>query len=362
MSISVQNLVKAYGAVTAVHGISFEVRKGEFVSLLGPSGCGKTTTLRCIAGLEDANGGVIRIADEIVSAPDQGITVPVHERQIGMVFQSYAIWPHMTVAQNVGFPLSIRKLSGAEVARQVDEALGIVGMRHLKDRHPSQLSGGQQQRVALARAIVGRPKVLLFDEPLSNLDAKLREGTRTEIRRLQRELDVAAVYVTHDQEEALSMSDRVIVMDNGRIMQSGTPKELYRRPVNRFVADFVGRASFIDVARAADGRGWTTPDGAVIQVEDGEAGAGRYQAMLRPEAIVLERGGAGAGQGVNRLPGRVEEGQYLGAHTEYAVAAGGAILKVQSPEDFETGTDVTVSFAPSDCRLVAVAPELGPSL
>jgi ABC-type Fe3+/spermidine/putrescine transport system ATPase subunit len=358
MSISVQNLVKGYGNVMAVHGISFEVRKGEFVSLLGPSGCGKTTTLRCIAGLEDANGGVIRIGDEIVAAPDQGIVVPVHERNIGMVFQSYAIWPHMTVAQNVGFPLTIRKLSSAEVKRQVDEALGIVGMRHLKDRHPSQLSGGQQQRVALARAIVGRPKVLLFDEPLSNLDAKLREGTRTEIRRLQRELDVAAVYVTHDQEEALSMSDRVIVMDNGRIMQSGTPKELYRRPVNRFVADFVGRASFIDVLPVGDGRAWKTPDGAVIQVDEAKAETGRYQAMLRPEAIVLERGAAGAGQGINRLPGRVEEGQYLGAHTEYAVSAGGAVLKVQSSEDFEPGADVTVRFAPADCRLVAVGPDV----
>jgi ABC-type Fe3+/spermidine/putrescine transport system ATPase subunit len=354
MSISVQNLVKTYGSVTAVYGVSFEVKKGEFLSLLGPSGCGKTTTLRCIAGLEDANGGVIRIADEVVSAPDQGVTVPVHERRIGMVFQSYAIWPHMTVAQNVGFPLAIRKLAAADVARQVDEALGIVGMRHLKDRHPSQLSGGQQQRVALARAIVGRPKVLLFDEPLSNLDAKLREGTRTEIRRLQRELDVAAVYVTHDQEEALSMSDRVIVMDNGRIMQTGTPKELYRRPVNRFVADFVGRASFMDVSPAGDGRGWTTPDGAVIQVEEPQTGAGRYQAMLRPEAIVLGRGPAEAVGGVNRLPGRVKEGQYLGAHTEYAVSAGGAVLKVQSTEDFEPGADVTVTFSPSDCRLVAV--------
>src|SRR5688572_11775269 len=203
MSISVQNLVKRFDANTVVHDISFEVARGEFVSLLGPSGCGKTTTLRCIAGLEDANAGVIRIADTVVSAPDNGILVPAHERQIGMVFQSYAIWPHMTVADNVGFPLSVRNLPAADVRRQVQDALGIVGLTELKDRHPSQLSGGQQQRVALARAIVGRPKVLLFDEPLSNLDAKLREGTRTEIRRLQRELGVAAVYVTHDQEEEI---------------------------------------------------------------------------------------------------------------------------------------------------------------
>src|SRR4051812_16757126 len=285
MSISVQRLVKRYGAVTAVHEVSFEVGQGEFVSLLGPSGCGKTTTLRCIAGLEDADGGVIRIGDAVVSAPGAGVLTPAHERNIGMVFQSYAIWPHMTVAQNVGFPLSVRKVAAAEVARQVDEALEIVGMRQLKERHPSQLSGGQQQRVALARAIVGRPEVLLFDEPLSNLDAKLREGTRSEIRRLQRELGVAAVYVTHDQEEALSMSDRVIVMEGGRIMQAGAPKELYRYPVNRFVADFVGRASFIDVRQAPDGRGWLTPSGAPIELDNPATGAGRYQAMLRPEAV-----------------------------------------------------------------------------
>jgi ABC-type Fe3+/spermidine/putrescine transport system ATPase subunit len=356
MSIGVQNLVKRYGAVTAVHEVSFEVGRGEFVSLLGPSGCGKTTTLRCIAGLEDADGGVIRIGDDVVSAPAKGVLLPAHERQIGMVFQSYAIWPHMTVAQNVGFPLSVRKVAAPDVARQVDEALGIVGLRELKDRHPSQLSGGQQQRVALARAIIGRPKVLLFDEPLSNLDAKLREGTRAEIRRLQRELDVAAVYVTHDQEEALSMSDRVIVMEAGRIMQAGTPKELYRFPVNRFVADFVGRASFIDVARAPDGRGWVTAAGTPIAVERASNGAGRYQAMLRPEAVDLTGGAAADAPEVNRLTGRVEEAHYMGAHTEYVVAAAGALIKVHSALDFEPGAEVTVSFAQRDCRLVA-APE-----
>jgi ABC-type Fe3+/spermidine/putrescine transport system ATPase subunit len=356
MSISVQNLVKRYGAVTAVHGISFDVGKGEFVSLLGPSGCGKTTSLRCIAGLEDANGGVIRIGDEVVSAPDQGVLTPAHDRNIGMVFQSYAIWPHMTVAQNVGFPLSVRKVASAEVTRQVDEALDIVGMRHLKDRHPSQLSGGQQQRVALARAIVGHPKVLLFDEPLSNLDAKLREGTRGEIRRLQRELDVGAVYVTHDQEEALSMSDRVIVMEAGRIMQAGSPKDLYRYPVNRFVADFVGRASFIEVTRAPDGRGWRTPSGAVIEVTGTQASAERQQAMLRPEAVVLARGTAQAPvAGLNCLAGRIHEGHYMGAHTEYLVEAAGTMIKVHSPLDFEPGAEVTVSFAAADCRLVAAA-------
>ena len=354
MSILVQNLVKNYGSLTVVHSISFEVSRGEFVSLLGPSGCGKTTTLRCIAGLEDAAGGVIRIANEVVSAPEQNILVPPHERQVGMVFQSYAIWPHMTVGQNVGFPLAIRKVPAGDVVKQVDEALAIVGLTAFKDRHPSQLSGGQQQRVALARAIVGRPKVLLFDEPLSNLDAKLREGTRVEIKRLQRKLDVAAVYVTHDQEEALSMSDRVIVMESGRIQQSGTPKELYRTPVNHFVADFVGRATFIDVTRVETGRGWVTPSGIPIDVDESAVnGGGVYQAMLRPEGIeILEK--SDIAEPGRSLPGVISDSQYLGAYTEYLVDAGGAKVKVHSKRDFDIGSPVTLRFSPDNCRLVAV--------
>jgi ABC-type Fe3+/spermidine/putrescine transport system ATPase subunit len=354
MSILVQNLVKRYGAITVVHDISFEVARGEFVSLLGPSGCGKTTTLRCIAGLEDAASGVIRIGDRVVSAPEQNILVPPHERQVGMVFQSYAIWPHMTVGQNVGFPLTIRKVPSADVVKQVDEALAIVGLTPFKDRHPSQLSGGQQQRVALARAIVGRPKVLLFDEPLSNLDAKLREGTRVEIKRLQRRLDVAAVYVTHDQEEALSMSDRVIVMEGGRIQQTGTPKELYRSPVNHFVADFVGRATFIDVVRGKTGSGWMTPDGAPIDVDESAFNGGAaYQAMLRPEGIEILESSDAAEPG-RSLPGVISDSHYLGAYTEYLVDAGGAKVKVHSKRDFDIGSPVMLRFSPDNCRLVAL--------
>ena len=355
MSITVTNLVKRYGALTVVHGIGFEVKQGEFVSLLGPSGCGKTTTLRCLAGLENAAEGEIRIGAETVSAPARDILVPVHERNLGMVFQSYAIWPHMTVGQNVGFPLSVRRIAAADIARQVDEALAIVNLQALKDRLPSELSGGQQQRVALARAIVGRPRVLLFDEPLSNLDAKLREGTRAEIRRLQQNLDVAAVYVTHDQEEALSMSDRVIVMDRGRIQQIGTPKELYRNPVNRFVADFVGRASFIDVLR--DGARWVTPAGAAIAVSSRAAPDGRHcQAMLRPENIRIEPGAAGGEAGTS-LTGHIRETQYLGAVTEYLVEAGGAAIRVHSRADLDIGAPVTLHFRPEDCWLVAAPAE-----
>ena len=357
MSLSVERLTKHYGADAVVNDVSFSVEKGEFVSLLGPSGCGKTTTLRCIAGLEDATAGVIRIADRIVSPTDRGVAVPAYDRQIGMVFQSYAIWPHMSVAANVGFPLSIRNLPRRDVEAQVDAALEIVELRQLRDRYPSQLSGGQQQRVALARAIVGKPQLLLFDEPLSNLDSKLREGTRVEIRRLQRELYVAAVYVTHDQEEALSMSDRVIVMQGGRISQSGTPKQLYRQPANRFVADFVGRASFIDVTRNADGM-WLTVAGIGLQLDDsGTPAAARYQAMLRPESIDIAcgTGHSDTSRGLaNALQGHVVASQYLGAATEYLVDVSGTRIKVHSGKDFEIETPVTLSFAAKACRLVAI--------
>lgn len=354
MSISVKSLVKVYGTNTVVDGVTFEVAKGEFVSLLGPSGCGKTTTLRCIAGLEDANGGEIAITGETVSAPARRIMSPPNSRDVGMVFQSYAVWPHMTVAENVAFPLKIRKQAAKDVEQRVDWALDIVGLKALRERQPSQLSGGQQQRVALARAIVGRPRVLLFDEPLSNLDAKLRDTTRAEIRRLQRELDIAALYVTHDQAEALSMSDRVIVMDKGVIQQAGTPKELYRRPVNKFVADFVGVASFIDVARADANDGWTLPDGTLIRADSSAALAARsHQLMLRPEAVSLAPIGTQfPGDGIQTLTGRVRETSYLGAYSEYLVEAGGAHVRVHANEDIAPGTDVTMAFRTVDARIV----------
>ncbi|HEX4893219.1 MAG TPA: ABC transporter ATP-binding protein [Hyphomicrobiaceae bacterium] len=355
MSITVDALAKTYGSTPIIREISFTVEKGELVSLLGPSGCGKTTTLRCIAGLETADGGSITIDGKPVSDARQGLHVPVHARDVGMVFQSYAIWPHMTVAENVGFPLSIRRAAPAEIAKRVDWALEIVGMRHLRERQPSQLSGGQQQRVALARAIVGEPRVLLFDEPLSNLDAKLRDVTRAEIRRLQRELGVAALYVTHDQTEALSMSDRVLVMDHGRIMQQGLPKDLYRAPENRFVADFIGVASFFDVAPGANPGEWVMPDGTVFRAERGPpAGAERVEGMLRPESIRLaprSAPGVPAVPAENTLPGRILERNYLGPVTEYLVEACGARLRVHSAEDI-VDDDVAVHFLPRDCALV----------
>ncbi|HEY8369498.1 MAG TPA: ABC transporter ATP-binding protein [Thermodesulfobacteriota bacterium] len=358
MSIKIEHVTKVYGSTTAVDDISFEVARGEFVSLLGPSGCGKTTTLRCVAGLEEPTSGTIAIDGEVVSAPATGTMVPPHERALGMVFQSYAIWPHMTVEDNVAFPLRIRRTPAREIAERVEWALGIVGLSHLKTRQPSQLSGGQQQRVALARAIVGRPSVLLFDEPLSNLDAKLRESTRAELRRLQRELNIAALYVTHDQAEALSMSDRVIVMDAGRIAQVGTPKDLYRRPANRFVADFVGSANFVEVRLADDRSGWLLPDGTRVRVEGGTDGAAPgtvRQMLLRPQAIHLRLAGSPPRLDPSRanvLRGRVQDALYMGPYTEYTVAAGGAVLKVSSADDIEIGTEVELEFSPSNCPLL----------
>lgn len=349
VGISISDLSRHYGAVRAIDSVSFSIADGEFVSLLGPSGCGKTTTLRCIAGLEDPTGGSISLQGRIVSAPAQGILVPTHERQVGMVFQSYAVWPHMTVFENVAFPLAIRGAAKATMDKEVREALGRVNMSHLADRHPSQLSGGQQQRVALARAIVGSPKVLLFDEPLSNLDAKLREEMRGEIRQLQRRLGIAAVYVTHDREEALSMSDRVIVMDRGRIAQIGTPKELYRRPLSRFVADFVGKVGFIHLNREADA--WVMADGTVITTAGGDVATMTALGAIRPENIQIAQG-AGPVPGKNLLPARVAQAHYLGPCTEYALDTAGGTLRCFAQQDFELGAQVRVMIAPDDVVLL----------
>jgi iron(III) transport system ATP-binding protein len=243
--IEVENLEIHYGDVPAVRGVSFTVNPGEQLTLLGPSGCGKTTTLRAIAGLEQPSAGEIRIGGAPVYSSAQRVNIPAEKRGLSMVFQSYAIWPHMTVFENVAYGLRVRRESKAAIAEKVDRALDMVQMRPYRDRGASQLSGGQQQRVALARAFVFSPAVLLFDEPLSNLDAKLRGDMRIELRELQHRLGITSVYVTHDLEEALAMSDRIIVMRDGVIEQIGNPDEIYNLPRNAFVADFVGSANLI---------------------------------------------------------------------------------------------------------------------
>ena len=244
--IEVENLEVRYGSMTAVAGVSFEVRTGEQLTLLGPSGCGKTTTLRAIAGLERPTTGVIRIGGKCVYASADRINMPAEMRGLSMVFQSYAIWPHMTVYDNVAYGLRVRRQNPQEIQDKVSRALDLVRMGGYEQRQASQLSGGQQQRVALARACVFSPSVLLFDEPLSNLDAKLRANMRIELRELQHRLGITSVYVTHDLEEALAMSDRIIVMRNGHIEQTGSPAEIYNFPRNAFVADFVGSSNLIE--------------------------------------------------------------------------------------------------------------------
>ena len=250
--IEVENLEIRYGDVPAVRGVSFEVHPGEQLTLLGPSGCGKTTTLRAIAGLEQPSSGEIRIGGTPVYSSARRVNVPAEKRGLSMVFQSYAIWPHMSVFENVAYGLRVRGESKAEIADKVARALDMVQMRAFAQRGASQLSGGQQQRVALARAFVFQPAVLLFDEPLSNLDAKLRADMRIELRELQHRLGITSVYVTHDLEEALAMSDRIVVMRDGLIAQIGSPAEIYNRPRNAFVADFVGSANLISGKHRAD--------------------------------------------------------------------------------------------------------------
>jgi iron(III) transport system ATP-binding protein len=354
MSISVRNLVKTYGSVQVIKDISFDVSDGEFVTLLGPSGCGKTTSLRCIAGLENVDEGQITINDRVVSDGKTGVFVPPDQRNLGMVFQSYAIWPHLTVAQNVAFPLTVR--GQKDTASDVKWALDIVGLNHLANRRPSELSGGQQQRVALARAIAGRPQVLLFDEPLSNLDARLRDRTRLEISRIHKELKVPAIYVTHDQTEALSMSDRVIVMNGGEIAQTGTAIEVYNRPVNRFVADFIGNANFLKVKREGDH--WQMKDGTRIDVcletllNPDEPKA----VLIRPEAIevqtAISQAGSNLSDSLNQLSGTVVSSMFLGHHYEHIVDVADTLVRAHSRSPIETGHTIRLRFAAADCRLV----------
>jgi ABC-type Fe3+/spermidine/putrescine transport system ATPase subunit len=321
MRIELREVTKRYGAVRAVDGVTLEIADGELFTLLGPSGCGKTTLLRMIAGFAPLDGGQIRFGARRVDG------LPPYARNIGMVFQNYALWPHMTVAANVTYGLRLRKLPAAEIGRRLEEGLRKVNLTGLDARYPGQLSGGQQQRVALARALVLSPDILLLDEPLSNLDAKIRVQVRAEIRTLQRELGITTVYVTHDQEEALSLSDRVAVMRDGRVLQVAAPKALYERPVTRFVADFVGTNNFIaGVCRAVSGEQALvdTPLGAL---------RGRGTAAVAPDAAcvlaVRPENVAIGGDGENAIDGKIVLASYLGSVLRYDVAtARGLVLKV----------------------------------
>jgi iron(III) transport system ATP-binding protein len=368
ISLGVTDLFKRYPGAqhsgNAVDGISFQIEESQFYTLLGPSGCGKTTTLRCVAGLERTDGGTIRLAGRVVSSHGPNRFVRPDDRDIGMVFQSYAIWPHMTVFDNVAFPLRAvgrakRKMKRSEIPDRVREALETVQLGAYADRPATKLSGGQQQRLALARALARQPKLLLLDEPLSNLDASLRELMRAELRRLQRQVGITTLYVTHDQSEALSMSNRVAVMENGRIVQVARPRQLYRRPTTRFVATFVGRTNLLDAEILGKGHGDTlrldTPAGVVEAIcPTGIREHDQASLSIRPENLVLhaERPPDGV---PNVLPGRVEHALFLGESAEYHVSVGKQLLISRQHPDVELrrGQDVHVEFPTEHCVVVS---------
>jgi putative spermidine/putrescine transport system ATP-binding protein len=297
----IDKVTKRYGDFHAVREVTLDVPHGEFLVLLGPSGCGKTTTLRIVAGFIDPTAGSVRLGARDVTS------LPPWRRNAGLVFQSYALFPHLTVAQNVAFGLEMRKIPAEEIGQRVAEALKLVRLGHLGERLPRQLSGGQQQRVALARALVFKPDVLLLDEPLSNLDAKLRQEVRVEIRELQRTLNLTTIMVTHDQEEALTMADRLVVMNEGAVRQVGTQQDLYERPADRFVAGFVGRSTFLEGAVERPGI-FRSKGGLAVRCLDGSPGPASL--ALRPERLVL---GPGPETLDNSYPGVVEFISYLGA-------------------------------------------------
>jgi ABC-type Fe3+/spermidine/putrescine transport system ATPase subunit len=347
--IEVKDLVVRYGEQVAVNGVSFTVDRGEHVTLLGPSGCGKTTTLRAIAGLEQPTGGSISIDGQTMYDAAERQNIPTERRGVSMVFQSYAVWPHMTVFDNVAYGLRVRKQGAAEMKANVERALDLVQMRHLADRPASKLSGGQQQRVALARAVAFSPTVVLFDEPLSNLDAKLRAEMRVELRELQRRLDITSVYVTHDQEEALAISDRVIVMNVGVIEQIGTPEEIYNCPRSRFVADFVGSANLIKGKYLGDGR-FAAEGGVTLKVSAGHKPHGQEsEVAVRTAYIDLD-----PRPGDNHVPGTVRQRLFHGDFVQYVVdsAAGPMIVRRPPTNIMAEGASVTLSFSPEHCVLL----------
>ncbi len=356
-----KQFVTERGDVHALQGVTFEVPEGKLFTLLGPSGCGKTTTLRSIAGLERPDEGEIWIGGNTVFSASNRVNVPAEGRPIGMVFQSYAIWPHMTVFENVAYPLLARRLSSDDVRRRVRSALQLVGLEDLADRPAPRLSGGQQQRVALARALVAEPAVLLLDEPLSNLDAKLREQMRYEIRSLQRRVGITAVYVTHDQEEALVLSDQIAVMNAGRLLEVGEPRVIYQQPRHRFTADFLGLANFVEgdlmdhddvagIARVA------TEAGIFLCQADRKRQPGeRVTLFFRPEDAVLHRSESGA----SGLPARVERVSFAGGRVDCWLRLGTVPVRVEVHPSLEPreGEEVLVEVAASRCRIVADDPD-----
>jgi iron(III) transport system ATP-binding protein len=352
VQVEVRNVSLAYGATKVLHDVSVTVEPGEFFALLGPSGSGKSTLLRLIAGFNQAQYGQVLVGGEDVSR------VPPWKRDIGMVFQNYALWPHMTVAQNVAFGLEERRFPRDAVRAKVEAALELVGLGAYAGRRPGQLSGGQQQRVALARTIAIEPKVLLLDEPLSNLDAKLRVHMRSELLALQRKLGITTIFVTHDQEEALSISDRVAVLDGGVIQQIGTPMDLYDHPANRFIADFVGTINLIPgrVTRDGDGLTFQSETLGTIRVPGNAVAEGAAEAAIRPHALILADRPADAGR--VWLDGVVTEREFLGEFVRYTVQVRDAEFIADQPHyigsaSYAPGAAVKLGVNPLQVKLLS---------
>ena len=352
--IHVENLVKEFGDQRALDDVSFDVEEGELFTLLGPSGCGKSTTLMSIAGFQHPEAGRVAVGDEVFVDAARKVAVPAEQRNLGIVFQSYAVWPHMTVFGNLAFPLKVRKLKRNAIRTRVREVLELVEMTPYEQRYPHQLSGGQQQRVALARALVYSPSVLLLDEPFSNLDAKLRERARAWVKELQRTLGLTTIFVTHDQDEALSMSDRVAVMSAGEVQQIGTPEEIYRHPGNRFVAEFVGRVNLIEgLVSGSEGGGVVVDVDSShrLTVHDGAGASGNVTVAIRPEAVSVMRADDNSVNGTNTWEADVTTVAFLGDHYEYEVNAGSLALTVQSSRRVE-GDRIRLHIPPDACAVV----------
>ncbi len=352
-----RKVTKRFSSVPAVDHISFTIRSGEIFTLLGPSGCGKTTTLRLIAGLEEPDEGEILVDGAVVAAPGHGIFVAPDKRRLGMVFQSYAIWPHLTVFENVAFPLRVRRTPAESVRQRVDHALASVGLAGFADRGATQLSGGQQQRVALARALVYEPAILLLDEPLSNLDAKLREQMRFELRALQQRLRLTVLYVTHDQTEAMTLSDRIAVVHDGRFEQVGTPEDVYERPATAFAGEFLGRQVMFDgTVRESGGKRRVDLSGGDVELvidagldcslSDGTA----VRLFTRPEDIQILPAGE---LSPHQIAARIEQVDYLGDRFEYHVRAAGAlfVLPAAKKERHAVGAQIRLSFDPKRLKI-----------
>ena len=348
--VELTKLTKRFGGLTAVESLSLAIPHGSLVSLLGPSGCGKTTTLRLIAGFLSPDAGTIRVGERIVSGP--GVNLPPEKRNMSMIFQSYALWPHMTIAQNVAYGLKLRRLGSAEIGSRVNRILDTMRLKPLAERYPGEVSGGQQQRAALARALVVEPEILLMDEPLSNLDANLREEMRFEIRRLHDTYRTTTIYVTHDQIEAMTTADVIVVMNEGRIEQTGSPEEVYRRPHSEFVARFIGGTNILRGRKTAA----MTVDcgGVVLKCGEGELGTDGAIVSIRPHQIALgAAGGKGASADANQTEGQVARQVFLGAQRDYLISLeGGQQLRVLAPIDinFPVGSPVRLSLPIAHCR------------